>query len=254
MRDQRRWWIGLAILIGVICVMVALVSLGVAGVWAVSAGAEPAASQPPTPLATRPVIRTKTPTPTSMPTGTPGPTQTPTPTPTSTPTPTPTPLISLLDVQSLGRLETAQFVMQTVVDLEKEPGNLWEEWFGTDKLLLIATGEVVAGFDLTAVQDSDVVVQGKHVTLWLPAPEILYSRVDNEKTFVYLRETGFLISPDKDLETQARELAERSLRQWALEHDILARAEEYGRIRMESFLRALGFTDIRINVRHTWDQ
>lgn len=159
--------------------------------------------------------------------------------------------MNLIDVRALGRLETAEFVMQTVIDLEREPSGLWQEWFGTEKLLLIATGEVVAGFDLTEIKESDVLVEGKSVTLWLPQPEILYSRVDNQKTFVYLRETGFLVSPDKDFETKARGLAEQALREWALEHEILAKAEEFGKFYMESFLRSLGFTEIRIHVRHS---
>lgn len=251
MRERQWLFVGLVFVLFAIGAVIAIAGIGIVGVL----GAEPglsAAEQTPMPSATRPIIRTKTPTPTFTPTATPGPTLTPTPTSTPTPTPTPTPLISLLDVKSLGRLETAQFVMQTIVDLEKEPSNIWQEWFGTEKLLLIATGEVVAGFDLTKIKDSDVVVQGKSVTLWLPQPEILYSRVDNERTYVYLRETGFLVSPDKDLEKSARELAEQALREWALEHQILSKAEEYGKFYLESFLRSLGFTEIRLHVRHTW--
>ena len=39
-------------------------------------------------------------------------------------------------------------MMQTVIDLEREPTNIWGQVFGTDELLLVASGEVVAGFDL----------------------------------------------------------------------------------------------------------
>ena len=92
-------------------------------------------------------------------------------------------------------------------------------------------------------------VIGATVLIFLPPPEILYSRIDNEGTFVYERETGMLRRPDPDLETAARRLAEAQLVSWALERDILDKAEETGVIYMENFLRSLGFTQIRVEVR-----
>jgi len=248
-RSPRWQWAALALVIGM-AVIVCLCLVVVAVVGAVPG--RPGATGTPAATATRPVIRTKTPTPTFTPTATPGPSATPTRTPTPPPTPTPTPLVSLTDVRALGRLETAQFVMQTIVDLQKEPTDLWQQVFGTDKLLLVATGEVVAGFDLTKIGASDIAVQGKRVTLWLPEPEVLYVRVDEKKTYVYLRETGFLVSPDPNLETEARRLGEQALKDWALEHQILAKAEEFGVFYLESFLRSLGFTEVTIRVRHDW--
>jgi len=151
-------------------------------------------------------------------------------------------------IHAFGRLETAQYMMQTLVQLEDEPGNFLERISG-DKLLLVAEGEVVAGFDLTQVREGDIVVQGISVTLMLPPPEILYSRVDNDRTYVYERETGLLRRPDPDLETQARRMAEQELIRWALDRDILAEAEEFGVFYLENFLRSLGFTKIEIAVR-----
>jgi hypothetical protein len=238
----------------------AVLALAIVGaIISVAAGILGAGGSPPAPevahqmsataSATWPVIRTKTPTLTATPTVTPGPTDTPTPTPTLTPTPTPTPVVVITKVRALGRLETAQYVMQTVVDLERDPNNLWQQVFGTDKLLLVAAGEVVAGFDLTQVKASDIVVRGTSVSIKLPPPEILYSRVDNENTYVYQRETGFLVAPDPNLETEARRRAEQALMDWALEHQVLSKAEEFGTLYLETFLHSLGFTEVRIEVR-----
>jgi hypothetical protein len=139
--------------------------------------------------------------------------------------------------------------MQTIVDLEKEPSGIWQQAFGTDKLLLVAEGEVVAGFDLTEVEESDIVVQGTAVSLILPPSEILYSKVDNDKTYVYERETGLFVKPDPDLEAEARRLAEKRMVNWAQDRQILTKAEEFGTFHLESFLRSLGFTEIKILVR-----
>jgi hypothetical protein len=118
--------------------------------------------------------------------------------------------------------------------------------FGTDKLLLVAEGEVVAGFDMSQVGADDIAVAGDQVTITLPAPQILYSRVDNEKTYVYERQTGLLRKPDKDIESEARQLAERAMVDRALEGNILRHAEANGRLQLEAFLRVLGFTEIAI--------
>ncbi len=138
--------------------------------------------------------------------------------------------------------------MRDIVRIEDEPSGLLER-LSRDRLMLIAEGEVVAGFDLSKVTEGDIVVLGTNVLIFLPPPEILYSRIDNEKTFVYERETGLLRRPDLELETAARRLAEKQLVSWALERDILAKAEETGIIYLENFLRSLGFTQIRIEVR-----
>lgn len=189
-----------------------------------------------------PRIVTNTPTQTS--------TTTPTPTPTNTPAPTatPTPIVVITHVKDLGRLEAVEFTMQTVVDLENEPTNLWERVVGSDKLMLIAEGEVVAGFDLAEVTAEDITVSGQSVEIVLPAPEILYSRIDNERTQVYERETGLFVKPDPSLEGRARQLAEEALVDWAIERDIFDKAEQTGKLRLENLLRSLGFTEIEIIV------
>jgi hypothetical protein len=150
----------------------------------------------------------------------------------------------------LGRLETTEFAMRTVIDLEKDPSNLWEKIVGTDKLMLIAEGEVVAGFDLQKVdQKKDIKVQGTTVEITLPSTEILYSRIDNEKSYVYERRTGLLVKPDPTLESRARLLAEQDLVKWAEQRGIYQKAEVTGRAYLENFLRSLGFTDITIEVK-----
>jgi hypothetical protein len=157
--------------------------------------------------------------------------------------------VIITEIKSLGRLETVQFMMQTVIDLEREPTNIWGQVFGTDELLLVAGGEVVAGFDLAKVREQDITVRGDHVTMVLPPPEILYSRVDNQETYVYERRTGLFRKPDPRIETEARQLAEQAMLERAHRGEILRQAEANGRLQIEGLLRSLGFTDILLIVR-----
>jgi hypothetical protein len=146
-------------------------------------------------------------------------------------------------------LETVQFLLQTVIDLTDKPANFWEQLLGTDSLLLVAGGEVVAGFDLAKIEPDDITLHGERITMVLPPPEILYSRIDNQETYVYERKTGLLRRPDKDLEGEARRLAEQAMVERALRGEILRRAEVNGRRQVEALLRAFGFSDIVIIVR-----
>ncbi|MBN2390567.1 MAG: DUF4230 domain-containing protein [Anaerolineae bacterium] len=236
----------------VLVVLVVSVTLGVVGgitlLQQVSEPETPAPTMlPPTRTPVPPTARpTRTPTPTATPTPTITPSPTATPLPTSTPTPTPIAVIT--GINAFGRLETVQYTMRDIVRIEDEPTGLLER-FSRDRLMLIAEGEVVAGFDLTKVTEDDIVVYGTRVLIFLPPPEILYSRIDNDGTYVYERETGILRRPDPDLETAARRLAEAQLVSWALERDILDQAEETGVIYMENFLRSLGFTQVSVEVR-----
>lgn len=237
---------GLLVVVGIIAYQVGqqTFSIGANTPTSVALASPSATSTPAQP----PPIVTNTPTATPTPSPTPGPTNTPSPTPTNTPLPSPTPII--VDITELGRLETTEFAMRTVIDLEKDASNLWEQLVGTDKLMLIAEGEVVAGFDLQKVDPKkDMKVQGTTIKLTLPPPEILYSRIDNEKSYVYERKTGLLVKPDPTLEGRARLLAEKNLIEWAEQRGIYQKAEVSGRTYLESFLRSLGFTDITIEVK-----
>jgi hypothetical protein len=141
-----------------------------------------------------------------------------------------------------------QYIMQTVVDIENERDTVWERIFGTDQLLLVATGEAIAGFDLTRLSAADLRVDGRTVTLVLPPPEVFSYFVDEDETYVYQRRDGLFVKLDPQLETRARQLAVDRLREWALQHDILGKAETAGVAQMETFLRSLGFTDVKVIV------
>lgn len=253
MRDTRQ---ALPFIIGVLALFAILAgSIGVVayqlGQQANSPNTAAGVTDPADPPKNPPRIVTNTPTATTIPLPTSTSTPLPTATFTPTPTPSPTPIVVITHIKELGRLETTEYAMRTVIDLSNEPGNFWERIVGSDQLMLVAEGEVVAGFDLSKVAEEDITVDGSNVIIILPAPEILYSRIDNERTQVYERRTGLFVPPDVTLESRARQLAEESLVEWATERGIHQKAADSGRTQIESLLRALGFTDITIIVRET---
>jgi hypothetical protein len=94
------------------------------------------------------------------------------------------------------------------------------------------------------LQAGDVALSNRNISVRLPKAEILVTRLDNEKTRVYSRDTGLFSSPDPNLETQVRQEAERQLQQAALQDGILKSAEENARNSVQSILKGLGFEQI----------
>jgi hypothetical protein len=161
------------------------------------------------------------------------------------PTPTiyPDPVTVVREVRSLSRLETAQYTIEKVITAETGQGAL-AALFG-DRLIFVAHGQVIAGVDLSKLHGSDVVVSpAGQVTIIVPAAEILVASLDNNKSYVYDRQTGLLTKGDVNLETQARQVAQQQIQQAALEDGILKLAQDNAASYLERLLRSLGFTDV----------
>lgn len=151
------------------------------------------------------------------------------------------------EVQKLNRLETASFTIEKVVEAG-EQGNPFQDLLYGDRILLIAHGKVVAGIDLASIQNEDIIVNGKNLSVNLPAPEILSSTLDNSKTRVYDRTLGYLNRGNKDLESEARLAAEASIRQAACEGRILDEAQVNAVERIRQLFEFAGFTSVTVQV------
>ncbi len=163
------------------------------------------------------------------------------------PTPTiyPDPVTIIREVRALSRLETAQYTIEKVITAEVGQG-LFGGLFG-DRLLFVAHGSVIAGVDLAKLQEGDITVTSDgRVTLILPAPQVFVTAVDNEKSYVYDRETGLLTKGDVNLESQARQVAEAEIRKAAVEDGILNYAQDNAEAFMKSLLLSFGFREVQI--------
>ncbi len=159
-----------------------------------------------------------------------------------TPTIVPDPVTIIHEVKTLARLETIQYSVEKVISAEiaqNELGFL----FG-DKLLFVAHGSVVAGIDLEQMTSEDIWFEGKYLYVNLPDPEIFIVALDNEKSYVYDRETGLLTKGDINLETQARQLAEKEIRKAAEDDEILPQAQKNAEYIMLRIFEGLGFEDV----------
>lgn len=152
----------------------------------------------------------------------------------------------ILQVRALSRLESVQYTVEKVVTAQSGQGGALAPLLG-DKLLFVAHGRVLAGVDLGKLGPNDVRVDDNGaVTIILPAAEIFETVLDNNKSFVYDRTTGLFTKGDPNLETLARQVAEREIRNGALEDGILRRAQTNAESIITSLLYSLKFTQVTI--------
>lgn len=148
-------------------------------------------------------------------------------------------------VRELNRLETASMrvihVGRVTQTYQMVPNAL-----AGDEITFLAAGEVLAGIDLSKLQPSNVSrTPDGTITLVLPPPMILVTRVDNQESKVLSRKTGALRRADVDLETRARQNAEVNIRAEAIKKGILPMASKNAEKKLADFLHTLGFDKVR---------
>jgi hypothetical protein len=153
-------------------------------------------------------------------------------------------------VRDLNRLETASMRVMHVGTVTQSYKVIPNALAG-DEITFLATGDVIAGLDLSKLKAEDVWRSPDGaINMRLPPPEILISRVDNEHSRVINRKTGVLRRSDVDLETRARQHAETNIRAEALKQGILPLASQNGEKKLAELLRTLGFERVRfVNAR-----
>jgi hypothetical protein len=159
-----------------------------------------------------------------------------------TPTVLPDPVTIINQIRPLARLETIQYTVEKVITAEVGQDSL-APLFG-DKLLFVGHGYVTAGIDLQNIEAQDFLVEDGVIRVRLPEAEIFEATLDNNKSYVYDRETGLLTHGDLNLETTARQTAEEQIKQAALDDGILAQAQTNAESYMESLLNKLGYSQI----------
>jgi uncharacterized protein (UPF0333 family) len=162
--------------------------------------------------------------------------------------PTPTvivdPVTYITNVRSLARLETIQYSVEQVVTCEVNQDGPLSVFLG-DKVLFVGHGLVIAGIDMEKIQPGDMRLGGDTLYVRLPPAEIFIATLDNDKSYVYDRETGPFAVTDASLETSCRQAAEDKIRQSVLEDGILQQAQTNAENYLFKFFTTLGYRSIQ---------
>jgi hypothetical protein len=159
-----------------------------------------------------------------------------------TPTVLPDPVTVIQSVRSLARLETIQYSVEKVITAETNQGP-FGFLFG-DRLVLVAHGIVIAGVDMQRLTPENLEVRAGALYVHMPAPEIFIATLDNNKSYIYNRDTGLLTHGSMNLETEARRAAEVEIEKAALDDGILTQARQNAENYLDRLLRGLGYPEV----------
>jgi hypothetical protein len=159
-----------------------------------------------------------------------------------TPTILPDPVTIIHQVRNLSRLETASYTIEKVITAESGQ-SAFAFLFG-DRLILVAHGQVIAGVDLGKMGEGDVITaEGGRAVVTLPPAEVLVVTLNNQDSYVFDRDTGF-VGMNPALETEARRAAEEEILNAALEDGILETAQENAEAYVRNLILSLGFNEV----------
>lgn len=148
-------------------------------------------------------------------------------------------------IRTLNRWETTSYTVQQIID-NGTTGNVFQQLLFGNRILLIAQGTVIAGFDLTNLSGNNLHMNGKNITITLPAPEILSTSLDESQTRVYDKEKGLLVPENNNLESEARISAVDKIHQAACSDGVLDTASTNAKKQLTAMLQTIGFTAITI--------
>lgn len=167
-----------------------------------------------------------------------------------TPTPLPPPVVNIQNIQAQAELSTVEYSTMTEIYRENAGEGLLDEFFSTkETMLMLVYGDVNAGFDLNQLEPDDLWTDGDRVRLVLPAPRILNTTIDFDRTHVVYYDSSLLLDDiDPNLQGAAFGQAQKAIEEAALQEGILERANQYGKLYYENWLYSLGFKDVEVVV------
>ena len=158
-------------------------------------------------------------------------------------------VLKSLDRLSEYRAATAN--IQQIVDVEKDTA--LPSFLAGERTVLVAAGTVDAAVDFSGLGGESLEVNGKSVTITLPAAALTPARLDLEQTRVVDTDKGLgnrigdLFSDDADSERKLLLAAQEKLEEAARnDPSILRAAERNTRLMLEGMMRGLGFETVTV--------
>ncbi len=154
-------------------------------------------------------------------------------------------------VQDSSELTTALFTMEAVVPTQQD-STMGGVVIGSTKLLYIAHGEVRAGIDLSKIALTDVQAQGDALTVRLPMPKLLDSKIDVSRSSVYDYSRGALgLGPDvaPQLQSLAQQKALLKITDAACEKGILTQANDRAKLVLGQLLKSPAYKSITVTIQ-----
>ncbi len=149
-----------------------------------------------------------------------------------------TPVI-IQQVKNIAQMFTQTFYDEYVYDT----GLIRTPIFNQDKrLIFIAKGEVIAGFDLSGLNEGAIIRREKSIVVKLPPARVLDVVINPSGFETFIEKGEITFEESKKFHEDARRIFEHN----ALRKGILKNSAEQGRQTLEKFFRLLGFETVDI--------
>ena len=149
-----------------------------------------------------------------------------------------TPVI-IQQVKNIAQMFTQTYYDEYVYDT----GIIRTPVFNVNKrLIFIAKGEVISGFDLTELNEKSIIRRDRAIVVKLPPARVLEVIINPSGFDTFIEEGEITFEESKKFHEHARLIFERN----ALRKGILKNSAEQGREMLEKFFRLLGFETVDI--------
>jgi hypothetical protein len=152
------------------------------------------------------------------------------------------PRVGVRTLKDLAELATVEYNVTKIVSYKDVA------WYGDRKILFETAATVKAGIDLNELSDQDIRLEkDAAVTITLPQPKILLFNMKPEQMREIFNESGILRSNFTNQEKDGLlSQGEKDIRAKVATMDILERAARNARILVESWLKKMGFSEVRV--------
>ncbi len=147
-------------------------------------------------------------------------------------------------ISSMGKLELVKYEMKDIID-QREVHLILPD----SRVLFLAVGEVTACIDLTKVKKSDITQTKDSVVVYLPRPEICYTKLDHEKSKVYDIRGVMFEDGAKDMVEDVYKLAEKRLLDNANQMNVLGLARQNAQLIFKPLLESISGKTVVLNFR-----
>ena len=153
-----------------------------------------------------------------------------------------TPVV-IQEIRHIAQLATQRFYDECIYDTGVIRTGLLQK---NQRCIIIAKGEVIAGFDLNRLNTLSLNKKEKSIALALDRPKILDVIVNPSDYEIFIQDGDFTF----DEISQMKELAKKMITANALRKKILERSALQGRRIIEKFFRLLGYERIDIAIQN----
>ncbi len=143
-------------------------------------------------------------------------------------------------------------VEYTVTKIIKANDN--KTWFkaGERKILMSCEAHIKAGIDMSSINENNFKIDGKNITVQLPAPKVISISIPAEKIKVEYQDVGLFRDPYKAVERdQLAAQAETQIKNSIDSLGILQQAKANTSLYVSNFLKRLGYENINITYSGT---